>query len=792
MNKNNFIQRINNSFVKFSEWVLDHRLLVLTGCLILCIGGIALSSKMHIDFTPKFWLPDDDPSYDYYMNNFIKEYGNDEFIYILYKTRQGVFDLDALKKTRRLVEDLKGIPYIKKVHSITNLEFMEGTPEGDLRVYNIMDEFPTSQPGVDRLKRKLMDKPVYVGSYISKDADYAAILCEIKVIPEDVLFYHEEIGDNLKRVLQKQDYRDFEFYPAGSTVYGITLWNLFKENMVNLPLPAFILIISFLILLFRQFKGIVSPLIVIQITSIMVIGFMAISGFPITTTFSMILAVLMAVGIADAVHIISEYQIHLKAGFDNRTSIIKAVKLLGFPCLFTSITTVIGFSSLSIASISPVREMGLSVAFGVLAAFAVTFTIQLVVLSLAGERTERKFKKAEVKKNHGFMDRTLLSIAHLNNRYYKKVLLISAIVSIILVYGITRVEVNTSMLMLFGNRVKTTSDFKFVDEIMGGTSNFEILLDSKKAEGVKTLRFVQILEKIQNFANSQDYLVNKTVSVVDMVKDVNRALNNNDKSFYRVPSSYGEELQNVNEFIYELYGGEELEKFVSADHRTARLTIYTKSTDSKIYDRFHDDLVEFIESIELADYTYNITGLSFLAIKMYHNMTETMIKSLSLVIVLISIMMIFIFRSFKIGLISMVPNVFPILFGLGYMGLSGIYLSQVTSTIGCIIIGLAVDDTIHFISRYRMEFARLGNYKKALDASMVGIGRALTITTIILFIGFGATMISKMDLYYYFGLLASICLVVALLADFFIAPALILFFKPFGKEFTPEEEVKSF
>ncbi len=782
MFKNNFIQRINSSFAIFAEWILDHRLLVIIACVILCIVGVASMRKLHLDFTPKVWLPDDDQSYDYYMNNFIKEYGNDEFIYILYKTRQGAFDLDTLKRTRKLAEDLKGVSYVKRVHSITNLEFMEGTPEEELRVYNLMDEFPRNQKEANQLKQKLEDNPVYVGTYISRDAEYAAIFCEIDVVPEDVLFYHERIGKDLMSVLQKKDYRDFEFYPVGTTVYGITLWNLFKENMVSLPLPSLVLITIFLVFLFRQLKGVISPFVVIQVTLLMVVGFMAINNFPITTMFSMIPAVLTAVGIADAVHIVSEYQIHLKAGYKNRASILKAVKLLGFPCLFTSISTVIGFSSLATASIIPIRDMGLSIGFGTLAAFAVTFTILLVLLSFAGEKTERKFKEIEIKKNNGYMDRMLISIANLNNKHYKRVLLISAMVCIVLVYGITRVEVNTSMLMLFGNRVKATDDFKLVDKTMGGTSNFEVLMESKKADGIKELRFIQTLEKIQNYANSQDYLVKKTVSVVDMIRDVNRALNNNNKQFYRVPPSTGAELQNVNEFIYELYGGEELEKYVSADLRIARLTIFTESTDSKIYDRFYSDLISYIDSLDLADNTYNITGLSFLGLKMYRNMTATMIKSLSLVVMLISVLMILIFRSLKIGLISMIPNVFPIFFGLGYMGLSGIYLSQVTSSIGCIVIGLAVDDTIHFISRYRMEFDRLGNYREALTASMIGVGRALAITTIILFIGFGTAMTSRMDMYYYFGLLSSICLLVALLADFFIAPALILFFKPFGEE----------
>ncbi len=790
MMKNNFIQTINNHFEKSVEWVLDHRLIVIILCIGLCIGATALIQNLRFDFHPTTWLPDNDSSFDYYLNDFIQEYGNDEFIYIVYKSNQEIFDINTLRKTKRLVGDLKKIPYVKKVNSITNLEFIEGSKKGDLKVFNLIDELPSSSQEANSLKQKLLDKPLYLNTYISRDANHAAIFCEIEPEPKDDPYYQRKIGEALKRILSKPDYTDFKFYPVGSTIVAISTWEHLEESTIKSSFLAFTLITVLLIFLLRQFKGVIGPFVVVQVTLILILGFMSITDLPITVMFFMIPSILMAVGIADAVHIISEYQYHLKAGNDNRSSILKTVKLLGFPCLFTSITTAVGFSSLTTASISPIRDTGLAVAFGTMVAFVVTFTILVIILSFAGSKSERKFEKVEIKKNPGFMDWTLQQIAGLNNRHYKKILLISVTTILILVYGITKVEINTGYLLFFGKGIKMFNDFQYVDSTMGGTGNFEVLLHSRKADGIKDHQFIQTLEKIQSFADSQDYLVKKTVSITDMVKDVNRALNNNNKSFYRVPSSDGMELQNVNEFIYELYGGNELERLISSDLTSARLTIFVKSSDSKIFYQFHDGLVSNIESIIPREYAYNITGMPYLGVKMYNSMAEIMSRSILLAITIISFMMILVFRSFTIGLISMIPNIFPVLFGLGFMGLSGIYLSHMTSMAGCIVIGLAVDDTIHFISRYRMEFASLGNYKKALDASIRGVGRALAITTIILVIGFGACMVSDLDAPFYMGLICITCFIAALLADFFIAPALILVFKPFGKEFVPPEDTE--
>ncbi len=786
MKRNNFIQRINNSFAKFAEWVLDHRPIVIITCIILCIGSASLTLNLRTDFNFFHFLPENDPTVEDYMD-FLKEYGNDDFIYLVYKAEPGVFDLDILRKTRSLVEELEGIPFVKKVNSIINLEFIEGSSSGDLKDFKFIDNFPSSQIEADRLKSRLLDKPLYENIYISKDTRYAAILCNLKDKPEGDGSNTIKTVESLNRILAKSDYNDFEFYPTGGPIFGFTFLKLVEEN-VRLFLPAIILLTLLSIFLFRQFKGVIGPFVVIQVVIVLVLGLMAMADFPITIMFSMIPAAVMSIGMADAVHIISEYQIHLKAGIDNRTSILKAVKLLGFPCLFTSITTAAGFASLATSSVGPIRDLGLSIAFGTMAALVVTFTILIMILSFNGAKAERKFEKSEIMKNHGFIDWALLKIAHLNNRYYKKILLISGIACIILIYGVTKIEINTEKMSMFGEEVKMFNDFKFVDKTMGGSANFEVLLDSGNADGIKTFQFVRTLEKIQNFVNSEDYLVGKTISVIDFIKDVNRALNNNDRAFYRVPSSDGEELQNVNEFIYELYGGEELETMVSADHREARITIRVESSNSKIYNQFQDNLVSFIESIKPVDYTYRITGMSFIDVEANRKLTGSMSKSIMLAIAVISVLMIVVFRSFRIGLISMIPNVFPILFGLGFMGVSGIHLSQITSTVGCIIIGLVVDDTIHFISRYRMEFASLGNYREALEVSLRSVGRALVITTIILVLGFGILMNSRMASFFEMGLLTSLCFIVALIADFFIAPAVIMVFKPFGEEFTPGQE----
>ncbi len=779
MDDNNFIQRINIVFSKFAEWVLGHRLLVSMACLFLCAGSFILIPKLHFDFHPKAWVVEDDSSFNYYFNIFMEEFGGDEYLYLMYKANKGLFNLDILNKTKALTADLRTIPHIKKVNSLTNIEFLEGRND-TLKVINLRDEFPKNQKEADYIKHKFLDKLMFRNFYLSEDGKYGAFLCEIEKESEDNLNYQREIGTNLKRVLSKPDYEDFVFYPVGNAMVAIATWDLIEKNTVVSSSIAFIMIAIVLAFLLRQFKSAIGPFVIVSMALLLILSFMATFKFPITTLFGLIPSMLMAIGIASAVHLVAEYQIHLKAGHDNRRAIIGAAELLGFPCLFTSLTTAAGFLSLTTSKINPIRHAGLAVAFGVLTTFVLTFTLLLVILSMAGPETEAKFRKSKKNNSHGLIDVVLLRIANLNEAHFKKIIILFTLLSILLVYGITKVEVNTNILLAFGDRVKVFHDFMFVDKIMGGTNNFEVLLESKKADGIKNIRFLKTLEKIQQFADKQDYVVKKTVSIVDLTKDINCSLHNNDKAYYKLPSSDNEISQSI--LLYEFYGGDKIGMFVSPELSSARLTVYVQTADSKIYKKFYDALLSYIESVKPENYTFKITGSSYLAIKMFDNMTEFMSKSILLAIAVISVMMIFVFRSIKIGLISMIPNFFPIIFGLGFMGMSGIPLSQFTSISGCIIIGLAVDDTIHFMSRYRMEFYRLRNYSKALEATMTGVGRALTITTVILLMGFGSCMTSELASMSEMSLLCCVCFLFALLADFFIAPSLIFLFKPFGKE----------
>lgn len=780
----NYLHFINEKLCRTTEWVINHRIITLICCLLLGFGSVLLSANLHIDNSIEAYFNEDDPSYSTY-NTFMDEYGNDEFLYILYTTEKGVSNLSTLEKTKMLAQDLEEVPYVKKVNAIPNIEFIEGNETGDVLIYDLMEDFPENQFQADKLIEKLSDKPLYVDSYISGDKKYAAILCEMEDKPKDDPNYHMKIGTGLKNVLAKPEYAEFTFWPVGNPVLNSDFYFIFEKEARHRPILTYLILITLLAWFFRQVKGVVGPLSVVIFSVLLVIGFIGLIGFPVTAMFAATPSLLIAIGVATSVHIINEYRSFIYQGNSNRAAILSAVKLVGLPCLFTALTTTVGFASLLVSPVSATKDFGWYTVFGVLANLLFCFSILFVVLSVAGNRTEKALflNKRNTRTRPRTLDKMLKKIADINKNHYNTILIVATIISIFSIWGITRLEINSSYLEEYGPRVKTYHDYKFVDTVMGGSENFEILLNSKIPDGVKTLQFVETLEKIQKFADSQNYLVSKTVSIVDIIKEINRALHNNDKRYYRLPSS--DEAVSQYILLYEASGGEELEKLVSGDIATARLTIYIKSSDSKTSQKFYDNLVDYIDSVIPDAYDYQVTGISFLILKAMQYIADTQVSSISIALVIISLLMVAVFGSARVGGLSMIPNIFPILVTLGLMGWANIWLDYVRTLIACIAIGLAVDDTIHFMARYRMEFNRMGKYTPALYAAMGRVGRAITITTCVLIIGFSVSMTSQLNDSFYFGMLSCICIFIALLADYFICPSLILKFKPFGKEFDP-------
>jgi len=319
--------------------------------------------------------------------------------------------------------------------------------------------------------------------------------------------------------------------------------------------------------------------------------------------------------------------------------------------------------------------------------------------------------------------------------------------------GIGKLTVDSNFLTEFSEKVPIRQVTAYVDDVMGGTTGIVYLFDTGEADGILDPAVLKEIERVQEVAIAHGDVVKKTYSIVDILKDLNMSFHEGDPAYYVLPES--RELIAQYMLIYESSGGDETEKYVSGDFSRASLEIRCKLAETSRYAALVDKLDAHLAEHPLDATTVSLTGVGALWIKFVEYITWSQINGVLIAFTVICAMMCFIFRSFKIGILSMAPNIAPVVLCIGGMGWLGIHLDYIRLLIAPIAIGIAVDDTIHLMTRFHREFLRCGKYEEALFAAMENVGRALFVTSAILIAGFMVNCISIMDSQVSFGVLLS-------------------------------------
>jgi predicted RND superfamily exporter protein len=532
----------------------------------------------------------------------------------------------------------------------------------------------------------------------------------------------------------------------------------------------------------RGARGVVVPITIVFLSIIWTMGAIGWIGFTLNTMVIILPPLLICVGIGDSIHFISEYRDHIDQGMARKKAMLKTFSMIGLPCLLTTMTTMGAFLSFLTVSIRPFREFGIYAAIGVVAALILTYVLVPFFYSFGMKKNNKPVSiKASDEKNkrHDFFDRMLGSIHKIVTRRPGLVVGFFIILSLISIVGTLKIQLESSMVELVSTKVPIRRAYDFIDARMGGSMSMEIMFDTKKPDGIKNQDFLKKMDNLQTYLDKHP-MVTKTSSVLDVIKKMRRALHNNNPEFYSIADTSKAASQYL--FLYETSGGDQLDKQVSFDYDIARLTVKMPLADTDEITRFIEDVEAFSRKIFDDSVNVEITGSMALTKAMNDRMGEGIKSSFLAVLIAITIMMIFFLRSVKLGLISMIPNVFPVLITLGFMGFRGILMSMPLMCCSAIIIGVAVDDTIHFFRRYRREFTTSGNYSAALQATLATVGRPITFTTLTLILGFMVMILSVMKGWSHFGFLAGFAFFWALMADFFFAPALMLLTKPLGPE----------
>ena len=735
----------------------------------------------------RFYLKTDNSLEAYFMekddtlavyHQFLETFNTDQSVYILIE-QESQFDPDSFALINQLSEELtRNVPYIldadKDVISLSHMDHVKGTDDA-LSVFKPKNRFDKDKAALSAFQNDLLNRPLYLDQLISRDTRTSSITLCITP-PEDDPNWHDAVTKAVYDVLGREKYQGIAIHPVGMPLLNTVYKNLTRKETLKNAIFTAIAMLILLHFFMHRIYAVILPVTVVLVGLCWVFAIMA-TYTTMNITTGIIPPLILTIGTCSAIHLLAEFRSNAIKIPDKAKALSHTMGMVGFSVFLASITTAVGFLSLAVAPIKPVRDTGIIAAAGTLITFLLSVSFLPAAISFWPLNGARK------KRRNGILQTVFTDcldrMANFNIRHPKKILCIFILLFITAAHGISLIRVETNWLSKFDDRFQIKKDYLYVDRHMGGSQSFEILLTMDQIDAFKNPDILKQMAAFQTWLEDMEEITH-TASLADLIKTIHMTFYADDAAEYRIPEDRRTIAQLL--LLFELGGSKDLPKFVTANYKQAHISVRAKNTpDEKVATIFKK--IEAYGKKFLAPYgiTLEITGTGKLFIQTYSYIMQSQMMGFGFAFCAISFMMIFVFKSIKIGLVSMVPNLTPIILTLGFMGYAGIPLDTALVLNASIAIGIAVDDTIHFFNRYRFEYDKSGSNVKALKATFSGVGKALLFTTATLTIGFLVVGGSPMKNIAMFGLISGLTVVLAWIADMFLAPALILIFKPFKK-----------
>lgn len=733
------------------------RVLIITMVLIAIFGtGV---TKLSANFSPRLWPPENGKVIQN-LNQFEKMFGSDETIVVTVLNKNGLFNKETLNTIHEITEALYLAPDVVKVNSISNFNWVESRiVEGEDEIsisplYTIEDL--DSKNHLEKIKNNVANDPNLIGLYVSKDLTYTLIQAALKPHPEGNRDYSFLVKEAKKKVAKVSLPQDVEIDYSGI----VTINHEYKEAAVGdliYLLPLVNLFVFFVLFWFYRSAWIpLAPFTVVGLTIFVAFAFQGHLGIVFSNLSSVIPAILIGIGFADCIHILTSYGLYLKKE-ENSVALKKALVKNFNPTLLTTVTTSIGFLSLTLGDVRPIRDLGLSTAFGVWVAWLLTYFIFAPFLAIVKPKINLK--------EHSFINFFPLI------KRFKYAVIATFIIGTVVCFNLAlKNQVNNDPISYFADDSPISRVYRLFTSKMEAGRVIYFVADAGESNGVKNPEFLNGLTKLKNWAMQTDHI--KTVyTVEDLVKRVNKSLNNDLPNEYRIPDSQRAVSDVLLFYNMGLPNSDDMDSFLTTDGRYAKLTVMWDLEDTVAAKKASKEFIEKANEFGVKIYE---GGLSPIYNSLNSMIVTTFSESMKWTIISIFILMLFYLRDLKLTILSMAPNLMPLIFGGGILYLKGDFIEIGSVTVCSICMGIAIDDTIHFLVNYSRNKKKYNNVDIAVKETLDHTGFALIITTIVLVISFGLFMFTDYVPNKNFGFYSSLILVAALITDLFFLPASLL------------------
>ena len=727
---------------------------------------LALASQLrHLQFEGSYriWFGEGSPILKQY-DNFRSVFGNDDALLIMFRDEKGVFNPKALGVVQRITEALWQTRDIARVDSLTNYQYVHSDPDypDDVLVGDFIEDASSLTPGqLEQKARIAQHEEMILGRIVSRDLKTTMIAARLTPKAGDDPEVSARLKAAAEAIAAKEAASGYVFHIGGGPILNMSFITLGEHDVATFTPIVLLIALVLLWLIFRRPSGMLLSLSVVVFTFLIVLSVQVLLGYKLNNFTANLPVFVVAIGIADAMHLFWIYLVGRRKGMGNHDAIRYSVRKNFLPILLTSLTTAAGFASLGISHVIPVKTLGIATATAALLAFVLTILFVPAVLAILDPKVKAANDGASGTGEHDLLSLRAARFILANN---KKILLASVLFFGVLGAGIAWVKVDSNTVRYFREHVPFRETVTFVQANLTGPMAYEIVVDSGEKDGIKHPEFMKTVERFTEAFKEKYPAVRHTTSLVDVVKKFNEVLN----SSKTVPERRNLIAQYLLLYSLSLPQGMEINDRMDVNEQKLRVTASVDIVDTSL----DLEMMAWAERWwEQTPYSARVNGQTQMFAHMQHDVTATLIESILLAIGAVSLMMLLIFRNLRMIPLFIVPNVLPIVLVVGVMGWLGITIDLGVAVSGAIIIGVAVDDTIHFLVKYREARARGESLESALAYVFHYAGKAIVFTTLILSAAFTVFTLSDFVPNVNFGIVTAAALLIAVAVDLVMLPA---------------------
>ncbi len=766
--------------------------------LFILIIAFYFSKDFRLDASSETLLLENDPDL-IYLNEINEKYGAKEFLVLTYSPTSKMNSDESIRNLSELKNELKSLDWVHNVVTLLDIPLLEATDDGLIERIQNFKTLTSENIDKERGFNEILNSPVFKNFVISEDGKTSGIIVYIKPNKVDKQIKTERELETFKDKIKKERHQNIleireviknhnqnnQIYLGGIPMIADDMMTFIKNDIVTFGIGVLLFIILTLWYVFRKIIWIIIPICSCFFSVILMIGFLGLVGWKVTVISSNFIALMLILTMAMNIHMSTRF-LQLNKQFPGKKKfeiLIMTTRKMIWPIFYTVLTTICAFMSLIFSEIKPIIDFGWMMTFGLLTSLVITFTLLPTMLNFVQNSNVAISKEKDSKIT------SYLGILAVKNKNY--IFGVTVIIVFLSIFGISKLEVENSFINYFDKNTEIYKGMKLIDEKLGGTTPLEVILKFPKDEDEETdsendwgdedendNKYWFTKDKINKITRVHNYLddidaVGKVLSFSSIIEVATKLNNNKPLGTLEMGVLYTKIPDNIKKEIVDPY--------ISIKNSEARISLRIKDSLDGLR---RNDLINQINfdlenKLNISKDEFKLGGVLILFNNLLQSLFKSQILTLGFVMIGIFVMFLILFRNIKISLIGVIPNFIAAFFILGIIGLAGIPLDMMTITIAAITIGIAVDNSIHYIYRFREELTKIKDYNRTLKYCHSTVGVAILNTSITIVFGFSILVLSNFIPTIYFGVFTGIAMLLAMISVLTLLPSLLLVLKPF-------------